>query len=355
MKKYIILQVLLSVSLLADISLTPEEEKNWQVTTLAGQEVTYVPIGEYITSVSTPPKLLHTLSVPYAAQVVQLKKVSFDKVTKGEILATLTATQWIEAQKQAIANIIELMHHEHIAHRKSKLCAEDIIAQKECDDANAELTADRVKLSASKTLLKAYGASEAMVKTLYKDLVILPNIQLRSPINGVLLQVNIQPGKSISPSSALFVIKTDGENWLESNLPQSLAKTLTLTEQLIITIDGQEIPSKLLNISPVLDPLSQTRHARFSLPKKTNLLAGLRSKARFSIKKKAFLVNKKAVVQDGERTIVFIKKGQVYKALQVNVISEDKNSAYLEYNAQLNEPIVISTTSIFQNMLQEGE
>jgi len=355
MKKYIILQVLLSVSLLAEISLTPEEEKNWQIQTVRGKEVSNIPIGEYIITVATPPNLLHTLSVPYEAQVVQLEKVSFDKVKKGESLALLTATQWINAQRKAIADTIELMHHEHIAERKSKLCVEGIIAQKECNEADAEVRTDKIKLSASKTLLKAYGASDEMIKTLYKELIIFPNMQLKSPVSGTLLQVNIQPGKSVSPSSALFVIKVDGENWLESNLPLSIAGILKSSQEVLITIDGKDIKSKLLHISPLLDPLSQTRYTRFSLPKSAKLLAGLRTKAKFSIKGKAFLVSKKAVVQERGRTIVFIKKGLVYYEQQVNVISEDQNTCYLEYNTALNEPMVISTTSIFQNMLQKGE
>jgi len=355
MKKNIILQVLLSVSLFAEILLTPEEEKNWQIETTIGKEVTHIPIGEYITRITTPPNLLHTLSVPYEAQVVKLNKVSYDKVKKGESLALITATEWVESQRKAITNAVELMHHEHIAERKSKLCAEEIIAQKECVDADAEVKADRFKLSASKALLKAYGASSAMVEKLHKELNIFPNIQLRSPVNGRLLQVNIQPGKSISPSSALFVIKVDGANWLESSLPLSAADKFKATDKVIINIEGKDIQSQVLHISPILDPLSQTIDTRFSLPKDAKLLAGLRTKAKFSIKGKAILVNKKAVVQDGDRTIVFIKKGQKYQAQKVFVISEDHNTCYLEYNTELNNPIVISTTSIFQNMLQKGE
>ncbi|MGB5966661.1 MAG: efflux RND transporter periplasmic adaptor subunit [Sulfurimonadaceae bacterium] len=355
MRKTIILQALLSVSLLADVTLTSEEEKNWQIQTVAGKEVTHVPLGEYIMTVTTPPTLLHTLSVPFEAQIVQLNKVNFEKVDKGEPLAQLTATEWIEAQRKVIADSIELMHHKHLAERKSKLCKEEIIAQKECLAADAEVKTDKIKLSASKTLLKAYGASDTMIETLYRRLIIFPNVELRSPVKGTLLQVNIQPGKSVSPSSALFVIKVDGENWLESDLSQVAANKLKSSQEVIITVKGKDIRSKVLHISPVINPYNQTRYVRFSLPQEAKLLAGLRTTAQLSIRKKAFLVNKKAVVQDGDRTIVFIKRGQAYRAQQVNVIVENRDTCYLDYDPVLNEPIVISTTSIFQNMLQKGE
>ena len=355
MKNIIILQLLLSVSLFAEISLTPQEKRNWQIKTVEAKEVSYIPVGEYMTTVTTPPKLLHTLSVPYEAQIIQLNKVNFEKVKKGEPLALLTATEWIEAQRKAIADTIELMHHEHLAERKAKLCEEEIIAQKECLVAEAEVQTDRIKLSASKTLLKAYGASENMIKNVYNDLIILPNMKLLSPVNGTLVQVNIQPGKSVSPSSALFVIKIDGENWIESDLPLNVANNLISSQDIVIKISGKEIQSKVLDISPVINTHNQTRYVRFSLPKESNLLSGLRQKATFSIKRKAFVINKKAVVHNANRDIVFVKKGHKYKALEVNVLAENSQTAYLEYTPELNGLIVISSTSVFQNMLQEED
>jgi len=355
MKKFILLQLLLSVSLLADITLTAEEEKNWQIKTVMGREVSHIPLGEYVTTVAMPPKLLHTLSLPYEAQIIQLHKVNFEKVDKGESLAILTATKWIEAQRKAIADTIELMHHKHLTEHKAKLCKEEIIAQKECLIANAELKTDRIKLSASKTLLKAYGASESMMQKLYKELVIFPNLELLSPVKGTLLQVNIQPGKSVSPSSALFVIKVDGDDWLESNLPQNIASRLSSSQEVIFTINGKDISSKVLDISPVINPHNQTRYVRFSLPEKSKLLAGLRTKAKIRVKGKAIIINKKAVVQDGSRSIVFIKKGARYRAVEVNVLAENAKSSYLAYNRALKGSIVISSTSVFQNILKEAK
>ena len=305
--------------------------------------------------VTTPPKLLRTLSVPYEAQVVHLNRMNFEKVDKDEPLALLTATEWIEAQRKAIADTIELIHNEHLAERKAKLCQEEIIAQKECLAADAEVKTDKIKLSATKTLLKAYGASESMINRLYKDLVIMPNMELRSPVKGTLVQVNVQPGKSVSPSSAFFVIKVDGENWFESDIPQAIARNLRSAQEVIITVKGKDMQSKVLNMSPIVNSHNQTRYVRFSLPQEANLLSGLRQKVQLNIKEKAFIVNKKAVVQDGNRSLVFIKDAQTYKAQEVNIIAENAESCYLEYNVALKGSIVVSSTSIFQNMLNQEE
>ncbi|DAB28432.1 MAG: hypothetical protein A2513_03560 [Sulfurimonas sp. RIFOXYD12_FULL_33_39] len=355
MKKFTILQLLLSISLLADITLTLEQEKNWQIETALAKEVSYIPLGEYMMSVKTPPNLMHTISLPYEAQVVKLNRVSFERVKKGDVLALLSASEWIEAQKSAIADSITQLQSQNEANRKSKLCKEEIIAQKECIAAESQLKTDTIKLLASKALLRAYGADSKMIETLSKDLSITPNIKLLSPVDGTLLQVNIEPGKSISSSSAIFVIKTDGDNWVESDLSQEAASKLKPMQEVLLNIDNREIKIKVLHVSPILNSQNQTRHVRFSLPKDENLLDGLRTKAKLSIEGKAFIVNKKAVVQDGSKNILFIKEGLTYKEQEVKLLLEDKDICYISHDTALDGQIVINGTSVLQNMLQQAQ
>ncbi|PHR59390.1 MAG: hypothetical protein COA44_00120 [Arcobacter sp.] len=355
MKKSILVHLILSISLLAEVTLSPQEEKNWQIETALAKPISYVPVGEYIMSVVTPPKLLYAVSVPYAAQVVQLKKVNYEKVNKGETLALLTSTQWIQAQKEAIGDAVELMHHEHIAERKTKLCKEEIIAQKVCIDADAEVLADKVKQLASKTLLSAYGASDKVINHLYKELTIFQNLELHSPVKGTLVEVNIQPGKSVSSSDLLFLIKRDGSTWLESDLPLEVANALRASQEVIIEINGKKIQSKVLQVSPIINPRNQTRHLRFSVPSSVKLLSGLRERAKLSIKTKAFIISKNAIVQDGEHSIVFIKRGQSYIPQRVHIITENIKNSYVTFNKALENPIVISEVSVLQNILHKGK
>lgn len=343
------------MSLNADITLSEQDEQNWNIKTSKAKELSFIPLGEYIMRVTTPPDLLYTVSVPYEAQVAKLNKVSYEKVKKGEVLATLTSSKWIDAQKEAIADHIETMRLENEALRKEKLCKEEIIAQKECIFIESELKRSKIKFFASKALLKAYGADDKSIKTIFKDLRILPNIELLSPIDGTLLTVNVEPGKGIISSAPLFVIRSDGENWLESDLPLESAKKLLLIKEIAANINEKEIALKILNIAPTLNPNNQTRHVRFALPKNTTLLAGLRTKVKLNIKTKAFSIDKKAVVQEGKKSIIFIKKGSSYKALEADVLYENKDRSFIKYDDSLKEPIVVNGTGILQNMMQRDE
>ena len=356
MKKFTILQLLLTICLLADITLTLEQEKNWQIQSALAKEVDYTPLGEYMISVKTPPNLLYTISLPYEAQVVKLNKVTYDRVKEDDVLATLSASEWIEAQKNAIANSIELIHDQNEAKRKSQLCEEDIIAKKECITADSKVKADMIKLSASKTLLRAYGANDDMLEAILKKSDIFANIDLVSNIEGTILEVNIQTGKSISAQSAIFVIKKDGQNWIESDLPQEIAQKLKPAQEVILKVDTKDIKMRVLHVAPVINRHNQTRTLRFAISKEDNMPAGLRTKGRLFIKEKAFAVDKKAIVQEGSTNLIFLKEGLTYKVKEVYTISEDKDKCYLRYDPKLiNAHIVTKSTGILQNMLQKGE
>lgn len=355
MKKIIITQMIFVLSLIANVTLTPQEEKSWQIQTAKAKEVGHVPLDSYMMQVTTPPKLLHTLSVPYEAQVIQLHKTEFESVNKGEVLAILSSEHWIGAQKEAIDTWIELSYSQNEANRKSQLCKEEIIAQKECLISDAQVQRDAIKLQAAKALLQSYGATDEMIQKLFKELSIFSNIELRSLVKGVVLQTDIQIGKNISPSSALFVIKTDGENWLEADLPQAVATALQPLQEVFLKVGTNEIKSKILLISPILHSLNQTRYVRFSLPRDTNLLAGLRTKVELSVARRAFVIDKKALIRKDKETIVFVKKGQTYSVLKVNVLAENREVCYLDYTEELKEPIAVSATSVLLNRLQEGE
>ncbi len=73
-----------------------------------------------------------------------------------------------------------------------------------------EYRADRIKVSASKALLRVYGADEKMIRELFENLQISQTLKVHSDVDGKVVELNARSGKSLSPSEALFVIQKDG-------------------------------------------------------------------------------------------------------------------------------------------------
>ena len=352
MTKQLILLTLFTFALNAEnIVLTPEQEANWQIKVEVPQNSKRLPLGEFITEVVTPPTLLHTISLPFEANVKKLHVANYQEVTKGQILADVTGTEWIETQQKAISDAIEFKHHEHLAERKNMLCKEEIIPQKECVAANAELEADKIKVAASKALLKSYGASDEMIFNLFKDLKLSQTIQLRSSVDGRIVKLDATPGKSTSPSDALFVIQEKGALWIESAIEAKRTQGLKEGQKVQIVLDDQTFDTTILQLSPVINPENQTRQIRFLVPENIDIFSGLRSTAKIILLQESLKIRKNAVIKVGEAQVVFYKSKEGYTSLPIQILSEDDTYYFVKPSPLLKNKIAVSSVAILKNML----
>lgn len=353
-RKLLMLTLLASMMNAKEIQMTPEQEGNWQIKVEMPQSSKRIPLGEFITEVVTPPSLLHIISLPFEANVKKLYVAKHQKVTKGFVLAEVTGTEWIAIQQKAIADAIEFRHHTHLTERKRMLCKEEIIPQKECVAANAELETDKIKVAASKALLKSYGASDEMIATLFKDLKLSPTMKIKSRVGGYVVELHATPGKSTNPSDALFIIQEKGSLWLESNMEAQLTENLYEGEEVQITLANKTFKTTILQISPVINPENQTRQIRFLVPSDMNISSGLRSTAQFTILGESLKVQKTSVIKEGDTQIVFIKTKEGFTAVPVKVLAEDNKHYFIEASDRLRNNIAINSIAILKNMLGDS-
>lgn len=352
MTKKLLLLTLFTCTINAqDIVLTPEQESNWQIKVKTPQTSQKLPLGEYVTQVVTPPSLLHTISLPFEANVRKLHVANYQEIKKGDILAEVTGTEWIETQQKAIADAIEFKHHEHLAERKNMLCKEEIIPQKECIAANAELAADKIKVAASKALLKSYGASDEMIINLFKDLTLSQTIQLRSSVAGRIVELHATPGKSTSPADALFIIQEEGPLWLESAIEAKSTQNLREGQKVQVVCNDNTFDTTILQLSPVINPQNQTRQVRLLIPLNINTFSGLRTSAKINILQENLKIEKKSVIKNGKDQIVFVKTKNGYNSVAIEVLAEDNRYYYIKPSTLLQNKIAVSSLAVLKNML----
>ena len=356
MRKIALTFMVLIVALGAkEIKLTPEQSKNWHIKTKKPIVSNSLVVGEFMAEVVTPPQLLHTISLPFEAQIKKLYVANFDNVKKGQLLAKVTGRDWIELQKRFISDAIELKHHKNIADRKNRLCQEEIISKKECASANAEYKADKIKVSASKALLRGYGADKKMIRELFENLKISPTLPIRSDVGGKIVELNARSGKSLSPSDALFIIQKNGNLWLEVNILAKKASTLKKGQKVKIEFNHQNFLSKLLLHAPVINSQNQTQKVRFSLPKSDKFLTGMRDIAKISSLKQSLKVPKRAVISYGGESILFIKTKSGYSPIAVDILGEDRDFFYLKDTPNLHTDMAITSTAILKGLMEESD
>jgi multidrug efflux pump subunit AcrA (membrane-fusion protein) len=353
MIKQLILLTLCTLALNAkNVILTAEQEENWKIKSELPESSNSLPLGDFIVEVVTPPMLLHTISLPFEANIQRLHVANLQAVTQGDILADVTGKDWIETQQKAISDAIELKHNENLLKRKSVLCKEEVIPQKECLAFQAELQTMKVKVAASRALLKSYGASDDMLSRLLKDLVIFQTIPVRSTVDGHIVKLNATPGKSVNPSDALFVIQKKGQLWIESAIETERTQSLNEGEKVNIVLDGQTFDTTILQLSPVINPENQTRSIRFLVPSDVNIFAGQRSNAKVILPQECLKIKKNAVIKIDEDQIVFTKNKTGYTAVPVKILAEDEMYYFIKVSADLkNSKIAVSSVAVLKNMM----
>lgn len=356
MQNNILLLTLLTFSLQAgDIVLTVEQEENWQIKVKAPQSSQKLPLGEFIARVVTPPSLLHTISLPFDANVKKLNVANYQYVKEGQILANVTGTEWIATQQKAISDSIELKFNEQRVERKNMLCKEEIIPQKECTAANAELEAYKIKVLASKALLESYGASDEMITTLFKELKLSQTIPLTSTVSGRIIELHATPGKSTSSEDALFIIQEKGSLWLESDIEVSRTGGLKEGQKVQITLANNTFDTTILQLSPVINPQNQTRQVRFLVPLDIDVFAGLRTTAKITLSHESYKIKKNAVIKDGDTQIVFVKTKEGYSSVSVKILAEDDRYYYVETSSELKNKIAVTSLAVLKNMSGEDD
>lgn len=338
------------------VMLTKEQLKDWQIKTQKAKASHTLALGEFMAEVTTPPQYLNAVSLPFEAQIKKLYVAQYEQVKKGQLLAEVTGRAWIEIQKRFIADAIELKHHGHLAERKNRLCSEGIIPKKECTAANAEHQADKIKVAASKALLRGYGASEKSITELFSKLKITKTIQVRSTVSGSILALNVRSGKSTNPSDALFIIQKKGALWLEAEMLFSKARTLKNGQSVELAFGGEKFSSKVLFHAPTINPKTQTQKVRFSLPKEGYFLTGQKEMLKISVKKETLKVPKKAVISLGGVDALFMAKDEGFESVSIKVVGEDATNYFVQPKAELNHAsIVVSSVAILKSMLEGGE
>lgn len=343
--------VMISLIRADQVKLTPMQEKNWNITVEKPKKTDSYPLGRLIVEVITPPTLLHTISLPFEANVQKLYIAKYQKVKKGKVLAEVTGTKWIEVQQQAISDAIEYRHHRHLTERKNLLCKEEIIPKKECRAANAELETDKIKLTASKALLESYGADRETIETLFKTLKIAYTLKVRSEVAGSVVTLNATPGKSTAPSDALFVIKQKGTLWIEASIEALRTLKLREGERVRFSVADKIFESKVLQLADVIDSENQTRRVRFSVPPNVQLASGLILSADLIVFGEILKLKKSAVIKEGGTQIVFLKTKFGFRAIPVEVLAEDSRFYYIKPSALISGEVAVNSIAILKNLL----
>jgi cobalt-zinc-cadmium efflux system membrane fusion protein len=150
------------------------------------------------------------VGAPIASRIIKLSVAPGQPVRAGQVLAILQNSDVGKARSEVISAKARLELANRTLERKRRLGAERIVAQREIQEAEANVESANAELRASKATLRSLGLSGTDAERLTDD----PTFSLRSPVTGTVIDRDALQGQMADPSKPLFRVGNLGRLWL---------------------------------------------------------------------------------------------------------------------------------------------
>jgi RND family efflux transporter, MFP subunit len=170
-------------------------------------------------------------------------------------------------------------------------------------------------VTAAKRRLQLWGISDAQIAEILRTGKPKRALTLYAPATGIVLQKNVVQGQAIQVGQTLYTIANLSAVWVEAQLREqdagSVAVGSAATVQLAAS-PGRPMSGRVAYVYPTLEAQARTATARIVIPNPGGLLKpGMYATVTISTpSRSALTVPASAVVNTGERSIVFVDMGK---------------------------------------------
>ncbi len=177
-------------------------------------------------------------------------------VKAGQTLATLSSAEFGQAQAEAKKAQADLAVAKKALERNRELLAAGVIAQKDWEQAEADSLRAAAEATRSGRRMAALGGDGDGTYT------------LRSPLAGVVVERNLNPGQEYRPDQAtppLFVVTNPAGLWIQLDAGEGDVAALKPGERFSIEAKqypGEQFEGVIRHVADFVDPVSRTIKVR---------------------------------------------------------------------------------------------
>jgi len=196
-----------------------------------------------------------------------------DHVNAGQVLAALDdrlATAQVDLLSIRASSELEIK----IAEAEWKLAKneESRVRDAFSADAAGEFEVERLALQSERAHVRlqlAQRKRNELQQQLVQAQLVLEQLSLRSPVDGVIETVTIEPGEMVQQAQPVIRIVVTNPLEIEAAVPTQRTSTLTRDQMVLVLFDLPGVPAEqrgqVLFIAAVADPASDTRTVRIQL------------------------------------------------------------------------------------------
>ncbi len=339
--------VLASVGHAAEfIKIAPEQLATLGIQTAPVQPAHSVWGAPFPARVRVPNAQLMVISAPQDGLLSRLEAAEGDAVKQGTPLAYIQSPKLVEAQRLYLEALSRLNLARAALERDRKLKSEGIIAERRYLETRARYTQARTEVEQRRQALKLAGMSETALRTLDKTHKLSATIEVRSPMDGVVLEQLAVPGQRVEIATPLYRIGRLAPLWLEIQVP--LEKLQGLERGTRVEIDKTGLEGRIVTIGSRIQNQSQTVLVRAEIPEpQGRLRPGQFVEVRLAKASgaSAWRVPRQALLRvDGNDWILVARKGG-FEPARVRVIAEEPEALVVEASLSSDDRVAVSGTA----------
>lgn len=215
---------------------------------------------------------------PFSGRVVKILVEAGEKVEENQPLALIAAPDFGQAQADYRKAVADHAQAEKNLSRVRELAAHGAAPAKDLHAAESDFSRAESELQRTTTRLTLYGGSTNVVDQLYC---------LRSPLAGVIVEKNLNPGQEVRPDqmlasapqlfAPLFLVTNPSRLWVQLDATEKELSSIEVGSEALIrtaAFPNQAFKGTIDFISDALDPLTRTVKVRAKVPNPTRALKG---------------------------------------------------------------------------------
>ncbi len=243
------------------------------------------------------------VSARLVANIVDMRARAGDRVTKGQLLVLLDDA----GPKSRVAQAKEALRS---AEAIRDLAETEVIRLKPVVERGAASRQDldqwQMKLNSGKADV------ERLKQSVQEAEVNLADAKILSPIDGIVIDRQAEPGEQASPGRSLFTLYDPSRLRLEASVREAYIGYLTAGQKIGIRIDSlkEDRQGTVTQIVPAADPASRSFLVKVTITEPSRLYPGMYARMRLPIDKQEELeIPAAAVTRVGQLTYVHVASG----------------------------------------------
>ncbi|WP_305909674.1 efflux RND transporter periplasmic adaptor subunit [Methylomarinum sp. Ch1-1] len=322
------------------------------------QSIEQIPLLYAPAKVVVPPSQEFIVSAPQAGLISKLNAAVGDRVEKDQVLAHINSPELLTLQRQFLKAGSEHRLAWLAYQRDKKLLREGVIADRRWQETRSLYSSKVSELNEAKQLLEIAGMSKADIDSLQKNRHLSSQLNVRSPITGVVLERMVVAGERLDILEPLYRIANLNLLWLEINIPQERVGLIKVGDQVLV--EGGEVRAKISMLGQSVNPDNQTVLARAVIDNnRRKIRAGQTVNTQIiqaAAGQSAYKVPNVAIAQNEGQAYVFVRNDDGFVATPVTVIGRQDEDSVISGPLTGREEIAVrGAVALKANWLGLGE